>query len=135
VAFYAGWNPAAREPPKRRHFATNTVAAEICPFRPCAASIVQQQKNAGFQRVSFKTLWASVGGEPTVLNLKLKILKAGQSFHYADNQVDLNGQKMTLQEFAGLFGIFGGNAVQPQTQAPAASPLAPPVAPVAPNTP
>jgi uncharacterized protein YdgA (DUF945 family) len=57
------------------------------------------------------------------------------SFHYADNQVDLNGQKMTLQEFAGLFGIFGGNAVQPQTQAPAASPLAPPVAPVAPNTP
>ncbi|NMP29773.1 YdgA family protein [Rahnella sp. SAP-1] len=29
------------------------------------------------------------------------------SFHYADNQVDLNGQKMTLQEFAGLFGVFG----------------------------
>ncbi|MES4612768.1 hypothetical protein V2154_09320 [Ewingella sp. CoE-038-23] len=26
-------------------------------------------KNAGFQRVSFKTLWASVGGEPTVLTL------------------------------------------------------------------
>jgi len=35
-------------------------------------------KNAGFQRVSFKTLWASVGGEPTVLNLTLKSLKAGQ---------------------------------------------------------
>src|SRR5471032_529418 len=53
------------------------------------------------------------------------------SFQYADNQVDLNGQKMTLQEFASLFGIFGGNAVAPQTEAPA--PLAPPVAPVAPN--
>jgi len=53
------------------------------------------------------------------------------SFQYADNQVDLNGQKMTLQEFAGLFGIFGGNALAPQTEAPA--PLAPPVAPVAPN--
>jgi uncharacterized protein YdgA (DUF945 family) len=53
------------------------------------------------------------------------------SFQYADNQVNLNGQKMTLQEFAGLFGIFGGNAVAPQTEAPA--PLVPPVAPVAPN--
>ncbi|MFU0813769.1 MAG: DUF945 domain-containing protein [Rahnella inusitata] len=50
------------------------------------------------------------------------------SFSYADNQVDLNGQKMTLQEFAGLFGIFGGSVAQPQTEAPA--PLAPPVAPV-----
>jgi uncharacterized protein YdgA (DUF945 family) len=53
------------------------------------------------------------------------------SFQYADNQVNLNGQKMTLQEFMGLFGVFGGNGVAPQTPAPA--PLAPPVAPVAPN--
>jgi hypothetical protein len=29
------------------------------------------------------------------------------SFHFADNHVDLNGQKMSLQEFIGLFGIFG----------------------------
>ena len=50
------------------------------------------------------------------------------SFSYADNQVDLNGQKMTLQEFAGMFGLFGGPAAQPQSEAPA--PLAPPVAPV-----
>jgi len=69
-SFFAGWNPAVREPPKRRHFATNTVAAGTRPFRPCAASIYQQQKNAGFQRVSFKTLWARVGGEPTVLTLR-----------------------------------------------------------------
>jgi len=34
---------------------------------------VAAEKNAGFQRVSFKTLWASVGGEPTTLNLNLKI--------------------------------------------------------------
>lgn len=45
------------------------------------------------------------------------------SFHYADNQVDLNGQKMTLQEFAGLFGILGGPAAPaptPEQEAPAA---------------
>ncbi|STQ45358.1 Uncharacterised protein [Ewingella americana] len=67
-----GSRPELREPPKRRHFAANTVDAETRPFRPCAASIFPQQKNAGFQRVSFKTLWARVGGEPTVLTLTLK---------------------------------------------------------------
>ncbi|WP_210435884.1 hypothetical protein, partial [Ewingella americana] len=65
-----GSKPEIREPPKRRHFATITAATETRPFHPCAASIFQQQKNAGFQRVSFKTLWASVGGEPTVLTLR-----------------------------------------------------------------
>jgi len=59
-----GSKPELRESPKRRHFATNTVTAETCPFQPCEASIFPQQKNAGFQRVSFKTLWASVGGPP-----------------------------------------------------------------------
>lgn len=50
-------------------------------------------------------------------------------FHFADNIVDLNGQKMTLQQFAGLFGIFGGPAdVAP---APGAAPAVPP-APLAP---
>lgn len=29
------------------------------------------------------------------------------SFQYADNQVNLNGQKMSLQNFMGLFGLFG----------------------------
>jgi len=37
-----GSKPEIREPPKRRHFAANTVAAETCPFQPCAASIFQQ---------------------------------------------------------------------------------------------
>ncbi|MGA7586557.1 MAG: YdgA family protein [Rouxiella badensis] len=54
------------------------------------------------------------------------------SFHYSDNQVDLNGQKMTLQQFAGLFGVFGGPAIpaqqapaQPETQAAPVQPDAP----------
>lgn len=60
------------------------------------------------------------------------------SFHYADNQVDLNGQKMTLQQFAGLFGVFGGPQIppantpgQPDTQPQADAPT-PPVAPLQP---
>ncbi|AKE10605.1 YdgA family protein [Serratia liquefaciens] len=41
---------------------------------------------------------------------KLTTLKEGvigSHFHYADNQVDLNGNKMSLQEFIGMFGQFG----------------------------
>jgi len=57
-----GSKPEIREPPKRRHFATITEVAETRPSQPCEASIYQQQKNAGFQRVSFKTLWASLRG-------------------------------------------------------------------------
>ena len=41
---------------------------------------------------------------------KLTTLKEGvigSRFHYADNQVDLNGNKMSLQEFIGMFGQFG----------------------------
>ncbi|WP_369790765.1 YdgA family protein [Rouxiella sp. WC2420] len=60
------------------------------------------------------------------------------SFHYADNQVDLNGQKMTLQQFAGLFGVFGGPQIpaenapaQPETQAQPDAPM-PPVVPAQP---
>lgn len=37
------------------------------------------------------------------------------SFHFADNQVDLNGQKMSLQEFVGLFGMFGGTPAEEDT--------------------
>ncbi|KAB7896833.1 DUF945 family protein [Rouxiella sp. S1S-2] len=60
------------------------------------------------------------------------------TFHYADNQVDLNGQKMTLQQFAGLFGVFGGPEIPaqpvPQQQAVPTQPDAP-VPSVAPTTP
>lgn len=31
------------------------------------------------------------------------------SLHLVDNQIDLNGQKMSLQQFIGLFGLFGGS--------------------------
>lgn len=44
---------------------------------------------------------------------KLTTLKEGvigSSFHYADNQVDLNGNKMSLQEFIGMFGLLGAPA-------------------------
>jgi len=37
-----GSKPELREPPKRRHFAANTVAAGTRPFQSCAASISQQ---------------------------------------------------------------------------------------------
>lgn len=50
---------------------------------------------------------------------KLTTLKddvIGSSFHYADNQVDLNGNKMTLQEFIGMFGLLGAPA---EDEAPA----------------
>lgn len=56
------------------------------------------------------------------------------TFHFADNQVDLNGQKMSLQQFAGLFGVFGGPQVpaatapaQPETPASPAVPVVPTV--------
>ncbi|MDN6683029.1 MAG: DUF945 family protein, partial [Enterobacterales bacterium] len=39
------------------------------------------------------------------------------SFSYADGQVDLNGTKMPLAQFVGLFGILGG--MQDQSAAPA----------------
>lgn len=44
---------------------------------------------------------------------KLTTLKddvIGSNFHYADNQVDLNGNKMSLQEFIGMFGLLGAPA-------------------------
>ncbi|QHA89334.1 YdgA family protein [Serratia rhizosphaerae] len=42
---------------------------------------------------------------------KLTTLKddvIGSRFHYADNQVELNGNKMSLQEFLGMFGMLAG---------------------------
>ncbi|VDZ63567.1 Bacterial protein of uncharacterised function (DUF945) [Serratia odorifera] len=46
----------------------------------------------------------------------------GTRFHYADNQVDLNGNKMSLQEFLGLFGMLAGPAEQGVPPAPAPMP-------------
>jgi len=64
VSFYAGCNPAAREPPKRRHFATNTVAAETRPFQPCAASLSQKKKTQGSKGGAFTPPLVGVGRRP-----------------------------------------------------------------------
>ena len=56
---------------------------------------------------------------------KLTTLKddvIGSSFHYADNQVELNGNKMSLQEFVGLFGMMGGSPAAPAQDAEPAQP-------------
>ncbi|MDW5499308.1 YdgA family protein [Pseudomonas lundensis] len=59
---------------------------------------------------------------------KLTTLKdgvIGSSFHYADNQVDLNGNKMSLQEFIGTFGLLGapaGEGAPAQDAVPAPAP-------------
>ncbi|MFI8416378.1 YdgA family protein [Serratia sp. NPDC078593] len=53
---------------------------------------------------------------------KLTTLKddvIGTTFHYADNQVDLNGHKMSLAEFFGLFGLFAGPAEESAPAMPA----------------
>jgi len=63
------------------------------------------------------------------------------SFSYSDNKVDLNGQKMTLQEFGAMFGMFGGShAAEPEAdevpseEAPADGPADAAAAPAAPAT-
>ncbi|CAK8738508.1 Protein YdgA [Sodalis praecaptivus] len=44
------------------------------------------------------------------------------SFQYADNQINLNGQKMSIQNFLGLFGVLGLPENAPQPAAPPAVP-------------
>lgn len=44
------------------------------------------------------------------------------SFQYADNQINLNGQKMSIQNFLGLFGVLGLPEGAPQPAAPPAVP-------------
>ncbi|OZI14438.1 GTP-binding protein [Sodalis-like symbiont of Philaenus spumarius] len=40
------------------------------------------------------------------------------SFRYTDNQINLNGQKMSIQNFLGLFGVLGVPEGAPQPAAP-----------------
>jgi hypothetical protein len=58
VSFYAGWNPAAREPPKRRHFATIIKVAETRPSQPCEASITQQKKRRVPREARLRLPWS-----------------------------------------------------------------------------
>jgi len=88
VFFYAGWNPAAREPPKRRHFATSTVVAETRPFHPCAASIYQQQKtqdSKGFRLKPFGPVCVATQG----FDLKAGVAAA----HDLDLKANLRGAR------------------------------------------
>jgi len=59
-----GSKPELREPPKRRHFATITSAAETRPFQPCAASISQQKKTQGSKGGAFTPPLVGVGRRP-----------------------------------------------------------------------
>ncbi|MHA7846927.1 YdgA family protein [Serratia sp. D1N4] len=56
---------------------------------------------------------------------KLTTLKddvIGSTFRYADNQVELNGNKMSLQDFVGLFGMMGSPAEEESAPAQDAAP-------------
>ncbi|WON78600.1 DUF945 family protein [Serratia sp. UGAL515B_01] len=48
---------------------------------------------------------ATLGQALQLITLKDDIIS--NSFHYADNQIELNGKKMSLPAFTGLFGIAG----------------------------
>jgi hypothetical protein len=53
-----GSKPEIREPPKRRHFATSTMAAETRPFRPSEASISQKKKRRVPREARLRLPWS-----------------------------------------------------------------------------
>ncbi|MFC0227016.1 YdgA family protein [Serratia aquatilis] len=60
---------------------------------------------------------AALGQAVQITTLKDGII--GSSFRYGDNQIELNGSKMSLQEFVGLFGMAGnpaGEGSAPQSE-------------------
>jgi uncharacterized protein YdgA (DUF945 family) len=63
---------------------------------------------------------AAMGQMFKVTTLKNEVISS--SFHYSDNQVELNGQKMSLPELMQMFGGLGGGqqeeSLQPQEQEP-----------------
>ncbi|TPG53610.1 hypothetical protein EAH77_24245 [Ewingella americana] len=73
-----GLEPAAKAPPKRRHFAAVTEIPETRPSR--FSDSAQLKKRRIPKEVRLNLLWARVGGEPTVLTLtlNLKLKKTGQ---------------------------------------------------------
>ena len=83
-----GSKPELREPPKRRHFAANTVAAETGPFRPCAASIFQREKRRVPREARLRlpwSVWADAHGFEFEFEFEVKDLKSrsGQQPHYS----------------------------------------------------
>ncbi|QHB32636.1 DUF945 domain-containing protein [Yersinia canariae] len=92
-----------------------TQAARLQGYSPEEAQKLAQQQVQGI---------AAMGQMFKLTTTKDDVISS--SFHFADNQVDLNGQKMSLQEFVGLFGMFGGvpadedTGAEPEEAAPAA---------------
>jgi len=66
-----GSKPAAKVPPKRRHFAAVTEIPETRPSR--FSDSAQLKKRRIPKEVRLNLLWARVGGEPTVLNWNLNL--------------------------------------------------------------
>jgi len=64
-----GSKPAAKAPPKRRHFAAVALVPETRPSRFSDSAQLKKRKIP--KEVRLNLLWARVGGEPTVLNLKI----------------------------------------------------------------
>lgn len=74
-----------------------TQAAKLQGYSPEEAQKLAQQQVQGV---------AAMGQMFKLTTTKDDVISS--SIHFADNQVDLNGQKMSLPEFVGLFGMFGG---------------------------
>ncbi|CNF45552.1 YdgA family protein [Yersinia massiliensis] len=72
-------------------------AAQLQGYSPEEAQKLAQQQVQGI---------AAMGQMFKLTTTKDNVISS--SIHFADNKVDLNGQKMSVQEFVGLFGIFGG---------------------------
>lgn len=76
------------------------------------ASAQQAQQQAEQQVKSL----AAMGEMFKITTLKDNVI--GSSFKYADNQIELNGSKMSLQEFVGMFGMLGGGSAPEEDSAP-----------------
>jgi uncharacterized protein YdgA (DUF945 family) len=74
-----------------------TQAAQLQGYSPEEAQKLAQQQVQGI---------AAMGQMFKLTTTKDNVISS--SIHFADNKVDLNGQKMSVQEFVGLFGMFGG---------------------------
>ncbi|CNI05533.1 putative GTP-binding protein YdgA [Yersinia frederiksenii] len=83
-----------------------TQAARLQGYSPEEAQKLAQQQVQGI---------AAMGQMFKLTTTKDDVISS--TIQYADNQVNLNGQKMSLQEFVGLFGMFGGEPAEEDTGA------------------
>ncbi|ERK15712.1 putative GTP-binding protein YdgA [Serratia fonticola AU-AP2C] len=84
--------------------------AQAAQLQGATAQQAQQQAE---QQV--KSL-AAMGEMFKITTLKDNVI--GSSFKYADNQIELNGTKMSLPEFVGMFGMLGGASAPEEDSAP-----------------